>query len=211
MSDELLRFVRHAREKGMSLADIRALLTAAGWKDRPITEAFGRGELDLPVPEPPGASSTRDVFLHLLAFTALYTWVVSFVMLWFAYVDIAFPDPAWRVSDTWREMRESSIRAGLASIVVAYPAFLVLWGLLLGDIRRHPEKAHAAVRRWLTYLSLFVGAVTIAADLITLVYFLFEGEISVRFLLKVVVLFAVTGTGLLYLRLTLRAPPEAGP
>jgi hypothetical protein len=85
----------------------------------------------------------------------------------------------------------------------------VVWGVLLREVRASPERAKSGVRRWLTSLSLFVGAVIIMADVITVVYRLVEGDLTTRFLLKVVVLLVVTGALFLYLALTLRSESEA--
>ena len=59
--------------------------------------------------------------------------------------------------------------------------------------------------------SLFIGAVTLSVDVITLVYFLFEGQLSIRFLVKVVALFLIAGTGIVYLAATVRSAPEPAP
>jgi hypothetical protein len=59
-------------------------------------------------------------------------------------------------------------------------------------------------------LSLFVGAVTILTDVIIVVYYLVEGDLTVRFLLKVFVLFVTTGALSVYLALVLRSEAEAG-
>jgi hypothetical protein len=102
----------------------------------------------------------------------------------------------------------SSIRASLAALVVSFPTFLILWYFLLREVRCHPEKAKGAIRRWLVYLSLFVGAVTLSADAITFIYYLFEGQLTVRFLLKVTVLFLIAGSLFYYLSFTLRSETE---
>ena len=86
---------------------------------------------------------------------------------------------------------------------------MLVWWFLLREVRRSPEIAKSGVRRWLSFLSLFVGAVTIMADVITVVYYLVEGDLTVRFLLKVAVLFVVTGALFIYLALTLRSEGEA--
>jgi hypothetical protein len=87
--------------------------------------------------------------------------------------------------------------------------FLLLWRAVLRSSERQAEKGMSGARRWLTYLSLFVGAVTLLGDVITLVYFLFEGELTLRFVLKVAVLFVITGAVFVYLALTLRGTKEA--
>ncbi|MDJ0974543.1 MAG: DUF5671 domain-containing protein [Planctomycetota bacterium] len=208
MDESLLEFVAHARDRGVDLPTIRAMLRAGGWKDAQIAEAISAQALELPVPVPPGASSARDTFFQVLAFTALYTSVISLIVLLFTYVNLAFPDAA-RDSRYVTEWAHGTIRASLAALVVAFPIFLIVWRALLREQARHPDKRGSRVRKGLTYLSLFVGAVTIVSDVITLVYYLFEGELTTRFLLKVAILFVVTGAVFVYLALTLRAEGEA--
>ena len=209
MDEQLIRFVDHARDKGMDLATIRQLLLSNGWKEKDIAEVFCTRDLELAIPEPTGVGSARDAFFHLLTFTALYTWATSLIVLVFTYIDFGFPDPASRTSTYATEAALSSLRFSLAALIVSFPTFLILWNFLLREVRRHPEKAKGAIRRWLAYLALFVGAVTLAADVITLIYFLLEGQLTVRFLLKVTVLFLIAGSLVVYLALTLRSETEA--
>ena len=209
MDEELIRFVDHARDKGMDHATIRHLLLSTGWKEKDIAEVFCTRDLELAIPEPTGVGSARDAFFHLLTFTALYTWAASLILLFFTYIDLAFPDPASRTTYYAMEAALSSLRFSLAALIVSFPTFLMLWHFLLREVRRHPEKAKGAIRRWLAYLALFVGSVTMAADVITLIYFLLEGQLTVRFLLKVTVLFLIAGNLVLYLAFTLRSETEA--
>ena len=209
MHENLLRFIEHARQKGMDHATIFLLLRSSGWKEKEIAEAFAARELTIPIPERAGVGSARDAFFHLLAFTALYAWAISLIFLFFTYIEFAFPDPATWTSTYAFEGALSSVRASLATLIVSYPLFLLVWWFLLREVRVSPEKAKSGVRRWLSFLSLFVGAVTILADVITVVYYLVEGNLTVRFLLKVLVLFVITGSLFVYLALTLRSEGEA--
>lgn len=209
MQDKLSQFIEHARHKGMDHATIFLLLRSAGWKDPEIAEAIAARELAMSVPERAGVGSARDAFFHLLAFTALYAWVISLACLFFIYIGFAFPDPATPTSTYGIEGALSSIRISLATLMVAFPLFLVVWWLLLGEVRKFPEKAKSGVRRWLASLSLFVAAVIILGNAITVVYYLVEGDLTVRFLLKVAVLFVIAGGLFIYLALTLRSEAEA--
>ena len=83
-----------------------------------------------------------------------------------------------------------------------------LWHFLLREVRRDPEKAKGAIRRWLGYLSIFVGALTLSGDVITLIYYLLEGQLTVRFLMKAAALFLIAGSLVLYLAFTLRSEKE---
>jgi hypothetical protein len=209
MPEKLSRFIEHARQKGMDLPTLTLLLRSSGWKDKEIAEAIAARELSLPIPERAGVGSARDVFFHLLAFTALYAWVASLIFLLFTYIEFTFPDPASRPSTYVIEATLAGVRIALATILVAYPLFLAVWWFLLREIRRAPEMAKSPVRRWLAFLSLFIGAVMLMGDVITVVYYLVEGDLTVRFLLKVGALFLVTGTLFVYLALTLRSEGEA--
>jgi hypothetical protein len=208
MKEKLSQFVAHARDKGMEYPTIRHVLLSVGWKERDVGEVFCARDLELAVPEPAGVGSARDAFFHLLTFTALYTWATSLILLFITYIDFAFPDSASRINYHALEAALSGIRASLAALIVSFPSFVILWHFLLREVRRHPEKAKGAIRRWLGYLSLFVGAVTLSADGITFIYYLFEGQLTVRFLLKVSVLFLVAGGLVYYLAFTLRSETE---
>lgn len=221
-AEKLIQFVNHARDKGMDHATIRRLLLSAGWKDKDIAEVFCMRDLELPIPVPTGVVAprsrttrrpgspwprrARDAFFHLLMFGALYTATTSLILLFFSYINFAFPDPAWRTSYAQLEAAFSLIRAQLSIVVVSFPIFLYLWHFLLREMRRHPERV--AIRRWLGYLSVFAGALTLSGDVMTLIYYLLEGQLTVRFLLKAALLFAISGGLVFYLVNTLRSEAQ---
>jgi hypothetical protein len=89
---------------------------------------------------------------------------------------------------------DSSMRWSTASVIIAFPVFLFLARYLGKELARSPAKRLSAVRRWLTYLTLFVAAVVLIVDMITLVNNVLGGELSLRFLLKVVVAALIAGT-----------------
>jgi hypothetical protein len=208
MDPTLGPFIDHARAKGLDHATIRMLLLAAGWKEKEIARALVEHSLDMPVPAPPDVGGAREAFLHLVSFAALYTTVIAVLALVFTYLDVLLPDPAVSQYALSAEQVRSSIRWEMSAVIVASPIFLWISSLLLREMRATPDKARSPVRRWLTYLTLFVASVTIGVTLITLVSSLLGGELTVRFLLKVVVVFVVAGACYAYYFLSLRMPPE---
>lgn len=203
----LKSFITHARSKGMDHATIRLLLLSSGWKERDIINAMSEESLEMPVPMPQDGGSARDAFLHLLTFTALYSTVISGMALLFQYINRALPDPA--LGESYINNTDYSfIRWLLAVLLVSFPLLGFLWRTLHREFVANPEKLTSGVRRWLTYLTLFVTACAIIGDLIALVFSLLQGEFTLRFFLKVLVVAVLTGVPFGYYFSVLRMQPD---
>lgn len=204
-SSSIAGFIAHARSKGMDHQTIRMLLLSAGWKERDVSQALASESLEMPVPQPPDAGSARDAFFHLLSFTALTATVGSLVYLLFDYLNRWLPDPAfpqYGISDF------SGIRWSIAVILLSFPLFLWMQRLLQREFSEHPEKLASGVRKWLTYLTLFVTACTLVGDGISLIFSLLQGDMTLRFFLKVIVILVLAGLPFSYYLQTLRLPSE---
>lgn len=151
-------------------------------------------------------SVAKDVFAYLLTFVMLYIGVVDFISLLWNIISVQFPDPA---AYGWMNPYES-MRSSIATLVIVWPVFLLLSRSLAGDLKRHPEKAELWVRRWLTYLTIFVAAITIIVDLITLLDSFLGGELTTRFVLKVLSVLVVAAAVLGYEFWELKRKPEEG-
>jgi hypothetical protein len=66
------------------------------------------------------------------------------------------------------------------------------------DAHVDPTKRTSPVRRWLTYLTLFVATCVLIGDFMSLVYSFLGGELTVRFVLKVLTVGVIAGTGFWY-------------
>jgi hypothetical protein len=129
----------------------------------------------------------KDFFLWLGAMAALYVSVISLLTLYFQYINNLFPD----VLNSYVDPYSSTIRFAIASLVVATPLYIYLTRMLNADIRAVPEKKELWVRRWLIYITLFVGGITLAGDLVALINTFLGGDLTTRFILKVVAVFVV--------------------
>jgi hypothetical protein len=76
---------------------------------------------------------------------------------------------------------------------VFVPATLVFLRLIRGSILQEAGKAGIWVRRWALQLTIFVMTFTILVDLVTLVNYFLNGEITTRFILKALVVLIVAG------------------
>ena len=187
---------------------IRMLLLSAGWKEKDVSQALATETLDMAVPPPPDAGSARDAFFHLLSFTSLGSTIISVIFLYFDFLNRLLPDAAFPNIDYYANSDVTSVRWELAVIIVSFPVYLWMTRLLQKEYTTHPEKLASGIRRWLTYLILFATACTLISDLITLIFYLLQGEVSIRFFLKVIVVFVVAGLPFSYYLHALRLPPE---
>lgn len=196
---ELIEFIQAARSQGSSDEFISKMLRGYGWPQRQIDRAFVQVYEDLtgrPIPTPRGSSGgmSRDAFLYLLAFNTLVIWTQALGEMAFIFIEHLIPDtldrsygePSWQIS------------FALARLLVAYPVYLGVMRAINRDLATYPEKYFSGVRKWLTYLTLWVAALILLGTLIALLTSLLRGEISLRFWLKILVILLLDGGVLWY-------------
>lgn len=187
--DELLAFVKEALARGLPRSQIEQALLTAGWEREQIVAGlagFADGDFPIPVPRPRPYLSAREAFLYLLLFTTLYVSAYNLGQTFFQLINLAIPDAAAPTYAPGPARIRESIRWAVSSLVVAFPVFLYLSALTGKEVRRDPARRTSKVRRWLTYLTLFIAAAVIIGDLIALLSDLLGGELTLRFALKVV-------------------------
>lgn len=206
----LNEFLRAAKAEGASDEFLVALMKDQGWPESEIYAALGRQYAEatgVPVPAAPSRlESAREAFFHLLAFATLGAWIFATGSLWFVLIDSWFPDPAFGGYSGWRWSRVSW---EMASIIVAFPAFLYATRTILAELERNPDKAVSAVRRWLTNIALLITALIFIGDVVAFVASFLQGELTVRFVLKCVTVLLLAGAVFLYYNRGLSQPAPA--
>jgi hypothetical protein len=192
MSDNTLtEFVEKALASGATRAETERVLLEAGWAKDQVNDALGsysEVEFSVPVPRPKARLSARDAFLYLVMFVMLYISAYHLGNLLFQVINLAFPDELSRgygMGFDPTEMAKDTMRFATASLIVAFPVFLFTARRIAKDVSEDPTRRSSGVRKWLTYLTLFVAACIIVGDLIALLYNLLAGELTIRITLKV--------------------------
>jgi hypothetical protein len=208
--DALIEFVQAARKQGASDTFLADLLERRGWPRKEIYNAFaGVYEqltgLAVPARGAPSAESARDAFLHLLSFGTLGTWTFGLGMLFFTLIDLHFPDP---VAAQQFQNPNVEISSALASIIVAFPIYLLTMRLLVRGARRHSEKLESGVRKWLTYIALLIAASAVIGDLVTFLSYFLRGDLTPHFVLKVLTVLIIAGGVFWYYLLWIEKPSE---
>ncbi len=210
--DDLQRFIGTSLERGIPRAQVEKALLDAGWHADQVKRglsAYAEIDFPIPVPRPRAYLSAREAFLYLLLFTALYISAVNLGAIAFLFLDRWLPDPGRVQPDT---MFREGIRWAVSNLIVAFPLYLALTISREKAVRLDPRKRASRVRKWLTYLTLFLAAGVLIGDVIALVNGVLKGDPALRFLLKCLVVAAIAGTAFTYYLADLRQDEkEEGP
>ncbi len=133
--------------------------------------------------------TVKDFFLQVGAIVAFYASITALIFLVFRVINVAFP--AMRTALYYGS---SSISLQVATLIVAFPIFLLLSWLLQKSYAEDASRRESGVRKFLSYITLFIAGAIIAGDLITVIYMFLDGqEFTTGFILKVLALLVIAG------------------
>lgn len=125
-------------------------------------------------------STAKDFFLTLGLTVTLYLIIGSFLRLVFAIVNYYYPPQL-----NYFNFITNTISFPVATLIIVFPVYLGLAYLnhkiLMADLSR----LNLGIRKWLSYLTLFIATAVIVGDLVYILYAYLDGQdISTAFLLK---------------------------
>lgn len=135
----------------------------------------------------------------------LYASVAAFLALIFQYINVVFPDTLGAYYPSVLD----TIRQSEAVLLIVFPVYLFLSWLIGRDMVAAPGLRDFKLRKWLIYFTLFISAITIIVDLVTLIYNFLGGDLKVPFILKVAAVLATAAAVFGYYLWDLRAPAGA--
>lgn len=145
--------------------------------------------------ENPIKTGPRDVFIHLLTIIALYASVITFGMIIFQYINIYFPDKLQLESIRFAR---NFIRWPLSILVIIFPFYIWLSAFAQKDLAENPEKRELKTRKWTLYFTVFATILVITGDIISLIFTFLNGELTTRFILKIVTVLLIAVAVFLY-------------
>ena len=139
----------------------------------------------------PKRNIPRDLFLHLLAIVTLYWSAISFVTLSWQFINKFLPDALtqWYSYDYSLEL----IRFSVSSLFIVFPLFIFVSWYLNKIYAREAVVRESKIRKWLLYLTLFIAAIVVIVDLVTVINSLLGGETTLKFILKALSVLVVAG------------------
>jgi hypothetical protein len=135
----------------------------------------------------PIKTTPKDFFLHLGATVALYSVVLALLNLAFSIINYAFPDKLAGY------FYSGNIVWPISILIIVTPILYVLEWLIVKDFSVMVEKKDLWIRKWRIYLTLFLTGVTVIGDLIALINTYLNGEITMRFVFKILIVLLVAG------------------
>lgn len=196
MEDQLNAFVRDAYRAGHDPARIDAAMARAGWDATQRQAALDRWLVEdglPPVPRAPVRIMVRDVVMNALLLVSLAVVAWHICQLGFALIDRSFRDPALMA---YFPDYSGTIRWSIAALVGFVPLLL----FLTNRTRRDEKGPRSPARNFFAALTLFLVAVVLLGDFVFVVYELLTGDLTIRFVLKSLLVAAVALLVLWYYR-----------
>lgn len=132
-----------------------------------------------------------DVFVYLGIFISLIVSVTNIIQILFTAIERKFTDVL--EAGRYVDMYGSDMRLAIASLIVAFPIYLLLSMYVSRDIKKFLYKRDLFIRRIFIYTTLFVTTLTLLGSLVATIYYYLGGELTIRFGLKALVVFVIAG------------------
>jgi len=140
--------------------------------------------------------TAKHFVLQLGSLVSLYLTISFLLVLLFNVINLILPDSAegvWAI-----ESAGSSVRLGIAMVIVFFPTYLVLTRLVNKTRRKDSAGNYFGLMKWLIYLSLLIGGGVLLGDLVAIIMSYLNGEITQRFILKAGALLIIVGLAFIY-------------
>jgi len=141
-------------------------------------------------------NTAKHFVLQLGSIITLYLSISFLLVLLFSIINLAIPDATesyWQI-----ESNSSSVRLGVAFLIVFFPTYLILTRRVNVLRRLESNSTYLGLTKWLMYLSLLVGGGVILGDLVAIILAFLEGDLTTRFILKALILMVVVGSAFFY-------------
>lgn len=196
---ELADFVRTGLAAGRGRAELGTALTDAGWTARETAQALDAwvpGPAGLPpIPRPRPYVSAREALIYGLLFLLLGCICWHVAMLGFKIIDALIPDAA----DFYRPTN-SEMRWNVATLLPTVPLFLWLNRRVATVTAGDPGQRRSLVRKWFAAITLLIASLTLLGDLVAVIYALLNGDMTLRFVVKALLIAIIAGLAFAYYR-----------
>ncbi len=199
---KLAAYVSEQARNHIPPKDIKEQLLAVGWTEDDVDAALAEGLVASGVPAPEGKmiggkkSSVAEIAVNFFSFVLLATVAFALGALYYSIIGRYFPDPLVdqnSYSSYSARNFARTIHYSIAALIIGYPLYYAAVRIWFRRFHADVQKSESKLTKWLTYLVLIVAAGTVVGDLITVLFYFFQGEVSVRFFLKALTILVIGG------------------
>lgn len=192
---ELEKYISAAREQKVPDEKIKSQLIKSGWPQQDVLEAMTpKTASNVNLPPPPVPQFGMWVaFQYVILFITLYVSATALGGILHHAVDRFISDPLTRV-DYGAAVGEVFIKGYLAAIIVAYPIFAFLFVVLKKQVLERPGVRNLRIRKILIYLTMIGTFIIMIGHLITTIYSLLGGSVTMKSLAHLLVTLVVAGS-----------------
>lgn len=198
MNKDLRTSVARALEQGVSRSAVRELVTKAGWTSKEVDEVietFVESDAPVAIPRREPVRFAKESYLYIMQVISYTTVAVSFLILWFQYINQWLPDGD--VIDSGYGYQATAIRelirVGMSMFIVAMPILLSISWVISKHEHQITDGKQNAVKQGSLYLGSLVASIAAAITLMVTIFAGLNGEATGRFLLKVLAILIVCG------------------
>lgn len=201
-NNSITDYIKKSLAEKKSEAEIRNNLTQAGWDAKTIDEGFRLLNESVPtplsdVPRPvAGYANMWDAFEHILMFISLYFMSTSFAMLLHQFTDKwapGIPNTGSYGFFSFSSYSDWILKSSLACLIVTFPLFAYFHLDLNKRTLKNPLLRSIRVRKQLIYFTLIVTFLILVKKVIETIFNLLNGDVSLNFLLHLLVTVGVSG------------------
>ena len=157
----------------------------------------------IPSPVPPAVTSIKsssttmwDAFEHILMFISLYVLAISIALTLKLFIDKWIPGVTksyYYLSYETNLLKYTILRGYLAALIVSFPLFAFFFLNIVKRTMANPSMRNIKTRKILIYLTLIVAFIIMLTSIITTVFNFLNGNITLNFILHIIVIITVTG------------------
>ena len=135
-------------------------------------------------------TAAKHAFFYLVSFLSLGFVAYNVGALFFEIINHYFPAEL----ESWRNtLSQSNLKFSLASLITTAPVFFIITQLINSNLITARFNFESGIRKWITYIALFITTGFIIGDLISTIFNFLDGELTIRFFLKALTIFVIAG------------------
>ncbi len=139
-------------------------------------------------------NSVKITFFYLLSLFGLIFAALSSGIILFQVINKLIPD-ALNYSGRFSA---DALRFAISAVIVAAPVYYWMTSLIQKSLKKGELDKESQLRKWMTYIIIFVSAVVIIVSLIGIINNYLSGDLTSKIALKVLTTIIISGTVLSY-------------